>query len=83
MVTYWYTHGLISDRSYIGLHSYCNLSYGLPGHQSYSEIFNYAKCNDYYNQAYNEQGNIYPYDILADVCLPQGLVAQAHSKWQQ
>lgn len=55
---YW-THALISDEIHDGIVLNCNFS---------AETTSEA-CNEYVNQVHASQGNIYPYDIYAPLCI--------------
>lgn len=58
-VQYWWSHALISDTTYNNIMNNCNFK---------QETISTA-CNDYLNYAaYNETGNIDPYDIYAPLC---------------
>lgn len=70
----WYTHGLVSESTFNGVVTQCNLSEVGPLSVTLSEEARHAvaaanlSCNDYQNLAFAEMGNIDIYDIYVDVC---------------
>jgi hypothetical protein len=83
-ISYWLSHGMISVDVYNGILNNCNLSaIGPLAVDEKSELFrtmpdveaeenlgdDYAVCSNFQNEAQNMLGNIWIYDIYADVCL--------------
>ncbi|CAM8962120.1 hypothetical protein QQ045_004773 [Rhodiola kirilowii] len=63
---YWWNHGLISKSTYIALQSCQNDSF----------LFPKDKCNDAITSAFNEFGNIDPYNIYSNPCGAAGTFRQ-------
>lgn len=88
-ISYWLSHGMISVDVYNGVMNNCNLSaIGPLAVDEKSDLFrtmadvdyeeslgdDYAACSNFQNEAQNMLGNIWIYDIYADVCLDNSKV---------
>eukprot|EP00798_Chlamydomonas_sp_ICE-L_P017508 gene17508-23820_t len=71
-VEYWWTHALISDRTYLGMLKYCNFAQSNPldPHKEHTNPeTNDEKCDNYCVDAKREIGDIDVYDIVTDNCI--------------
>lgn len=68
---YWWNHGLISDSSYIDLQKSC---------ANDTFLFPKAECNGALSRAYEEFGDINPYNIYGPPC--NGIATSKHNLGQ-
>ena len=67
MFATWYNFGLISKDLFDSLVQHCNLS---PSTDTPRRTVKDAQCDYFQNQATQAVGNIDPYELFADVCIP-------------
>eukprot|EP00850_Spirogloea_muscicola_P005258 SM000023S07714 [mRNA] locus=s23:1018730:1022593:- [translate_table: standard] len=74
---YWWTHAIISDRTFHGVKDNCNFSEigPLSKHND--------KCDEFVRTAFQEMGFINIYDIYVDMCLPSHAKQEAEQFTQQ
>ncbi|CAM6105506.1 unnamed protein product [Calypogeia fissa] len=72
-IFYWWSHALISDKTYKGIIETCNFNVGgLSQNQQLSQV----DCTAYVDAAGYLMGNIYGYEIYVDVCLSASAAAE-------